>query len=87
MLMFLDLLNFVFMIVAAVGPIYMAWRVRKRSERLFALAILLASFTLVHGAYHLLEFVGMSFLAEVLLWPLSTVLLLCFGIYYWRTGV
>ena len=87
MLMDLDLLNFLFMMVAAIGPLYMAYKVRARSQRLFTLAVLLAAFTIVHGAYHLLEFVGFSYLAEVLFWPLGTVLLLCFGILYWRTGV
>ena len=87
MLMDLDLLNFIFMMVAAIGPLYMAYKVRARSRRLFALAVLLTAFTLTHGAYHLLEFVGLSYLAEVLFWPLGTVLLLCFGILYWRTGV
>jgi predicted Kef-type K+ transport protein len=87
MLMVLDLLNFIFMMVAAAGPLYMAYRVRGRSRRLFALAILLVAFTVTHGAYHLLEFVGLSYLAAVLFWPLSTVLLLCFGVLYWRTGV
>jgi len=87
MLMFLDLLNFLFMMVAAIGPLYMAYRVRKRSQRLFALAMLLVAFTVTHGAYHLLEFVGLSYVAEVVFWPLGTVLLLCFGLLYWRTGV
>jgi hypothetical protein len=87
MLMVLDLLNFLFMLVAAIGPLYVAYRVRTRSQRLFALAVLLAAFTLTHGAYHLLEFVGLSYVAEVLFWPLSAVLLLCFGVLYWRTGV
>jgi predicted Kef-type K+ transport protein len=87
MLMDLDLLNFIFMMIAAIGPLYMACRLRARSRRLFALAVLLAAFTITHGAYHLLEFVGFGFIAEVLFWPLSTVLLLCFGILYWRTGV
>jgi hypothetical protein len=85
--MVLDLVNFIFMMVAAVGPLYMAFKVRTRSRRLLSLAVLLALFTLTHGAYHLLEFVGLSYLAEVLFWPLSTVLLLCFGILYWKAGV
>jgi len=85
--MLLDLLNFLFMIVAALGPLYVAYRVRAKNRRLFALAILLTTFALTHAAYHLLEFLGLSYLAEVLFWPLSAVLLLCFGVLYWRTGV
>jgi len=87
MLMMLDLLNFFFMVIAAVGPMYMAYKMRARSRRLFALAILLAAFTLTHGTYHLLDFLGVSYVADVLFYPLSTVLLLCFGVLYWRTGV
>ena len=87
MLMILDLLNFLFMMVAAVGPLYIAFRESKRSQRLFALAILLGSFTLIHGCYHLLQFLGVNFLADVVFYPLSAVLLLCFGIFYWKAGV
>jgi len=87
MLMMLDLLNFLFMLIAAIAPLYMAYKVRAKSRRLFALAILLAAFTLTHGAYHLLDFIGFSYVADVLFYPLGTVLLLCFGILYWKTGV
>jgi len=85
--MFLDLLNFLFMMVAAVSPLYIAYKVRHRSRCLYVLALLLGSFTLTHGAYHLLGFLGASFLAEVVFYPLGAVLLLCFGIFYWRAGV
>lgn len=87
MLLILDLLNFILMMIAATAPIYLAYKVRRRSRRLFVLASVLAAFTLVHGAYHLLEFVGFSYIAEVLFWPLSTVILLSFGILYWRSGM
>jgi len=86
-LMMLDLLNFLFMLIAAIAPLYMAYKVRTKSRRLLALAILLAAFTLTHGAYHLLDFIGFSYVADVLFYPLGTVLLLCFGILYWKTGV
>jgi hypothetical protein len=85
--MAMHLLDFVLMVIAAIGPVYVAYKVRKRSEKLYALAILLASFTLAHSAYHLLEYVGWSFLAEVLFWPLGAMLLLAFGIFYWKAGV
>jgi ABC-type Mn2+/Zn2+ transport system permease subunit len=87
MLMILDLLNFLFMMVATVGPLYIAFRVRKRSRRLFTLAVFLGSFTLIHGCYHLLQFLGVNFLANVVFYPLSAALLLCFGILYWKAGV
>jgi len=86
-MMALDLLNFLFMMGAAVGPLYIAFRVRERSQRLFVLAILLGVFTLIHGCYHLLQFLGANFLAEVVFYPLSALLLLFFGIYYWKAGV
>lgn len=87
MLMALDLLNFLFMMVAAIGPLYIAFRVRNRSKRLFALSILLGAFTLIHGCYHLFQFLGVNYLAVVVFYPLSAVLLLCFGILYWKAGV
>jgi len=87
MLMILDLLNFLLMIVATIGPLYLAYKVRGRSHELYTLAVLLVAFTLTHGVYHLLEFLGFDYVAEVLFWPLGAVLLLCFGLYYWRTGV
>ena len=87
LLTFLDLLNFFFMLVATVGPLYMANKVRNKNQRLFSLAVLLGTFTLIHGVYHLLDFLGASYLADVIFYPLSSVLLLCFGILYWRTGV
>jgi hypothetical protein len=87
MLMMLDLLNFLFMLIAAIAPLYMAYKVRTKSRRLLALAMLLAAFTLIHGAYHLLDFIGFSYVADVLFYPLGTVLLLCFGILYWKSGV
>lgn len=86
-LMLLALLNFFFMMVAAVGPLYIAYRVRERSQRLFALAMLLGSFALIHACYHLFQFLGADFLADVVFYPLSAVLLLCFGIFYWKAGV
>ncbi|HMK82270.1 MAG TPA: hypothetical protein VK503_00995 [Candidatus Bathyarchaeia archaeon] len=85
--MILDLLNFLLMMVATIGPLYMAYRVRKRSQRLFMLTTLLVSFTLIHGCAHLLVFVGMDFIAGVVFWPASAVILLCFGFFYWKMGV
>lgn len=87
MLMSIQLLDFVLMVIAATGPIYVAYRVRKRSERLFVLAILLTAFTLSHGAAHLLQYVGLDFLAGVVFWPLGAVFLLVFGILHWKAGV
>lgn len=83
----IDLLNFVLMLLATVAPIYLAHKVRASNRNLLALALLLASFTFSHGLYHLFYFLGFDIAAEVLLWPLSAVLLLAFGIWYWKVGL
>jgi hypothetical protein len=75
------------MLLATGAPTYLAYRVRSVNKKLLYLAILLASFTFAHGLYHLFEYLGLYYLAEVLFWPLGALLLLVFGIYYWRTGI
>lgn len=75
------------MLIATTAPVYVACRVRKRNRTLLVLSIALACFTLTHSLYHLVQYLGQDFLAEVLFWPLGAVLLLLFGILYWRTGV
>jgi hypothetical protein len=83
----IDLLNFVFMLLATVATIFVAYKVRATNRNLLVLAILLASFTFSHGLYHLFDFLGFHFAAVVLFWPLSAVLLLAFGIWYWKVGL
>lgn len=83
----LDVLDFLLMLLATMAPIYVAYKVRKRNRNLLGLAVLLASFTFFHGLYHLLFFLGFDFLAAVVFWPLGALLLLAFGVWYWKVGV
>ncbi len=83
----IDLLDFLLMLLATGAPVYVAYKVRTKSRNLLALAILLASFTLSHGLYHLFFFLGFDYIAAVLFWPLGALLLLTFGIWYWKVGV
>lgn len=75
------------MLIASTAPVYVAYRVRRSNRTLFTLSAALACFTISHGLYHLVSYLGMYFLAEVFFWPLGALLLLLFGILYWRTGV
>ena len=83
----ISLLDFLLMFLATVAPVYVAYKVRTKNRNLLALAILLASFTFSHGLYHLFVFLGFDYVAAVLFWPLGALLLLAFGIWYWKVGV
>ncbi len=83
----IDLLDFLLMLLATMAPIYVAYKVRTKNRNLLILAILLASFTFSHGLYHLFYFLGFDYLAAVLFWPLGALLLLAFGVWYWKVGV
>jgi len=82
-----DLLDFSLMLAATVAPVIVAYRVRYKNSRLLALAILLAAFTFTHSLYHLSLYLGLDYFATILFWPLGAILLLAFGIYYWKVGV
>jgi len=75
------------MVVAASVPFYAAIRVRRLNRRLFTLTFLLFAFAFCHSLYHLFSYLGMDFLAYVVFYPFGALLLLAFGIYYWRMGV
>jgi len=84
---YLSLLNFLFMLITASAPLYLAVRLRGSKIRLLYLSIGLATFALVHSLYHLAEFLNLDSLADNVFLPLSVVLLVVYGIYYYRTGV
>lgn len=83
----IELLDFLLMLLATLAPIYVAFKVRTKNRNLLALAILLASFTFSHGLFHLFLYLRFDYLAAVLFWPLGALLLLAFGIWYWKVGV
>lgn len=84
---FLHLVNFFFMLITASAPIYIAFSMRRVNRRLLLLSVGLALFALVHGFYHLAEFLDLSILADDFLLPLSVVLLVGYGFYCLRSGV
>jgi hypothetical protein len=76
---------------AALPALILAFRVKLKPYRTFA--ILLAGFLAVHGIYHLLEFLELSFgvsmfglIGDILVEPTSYVILASFVIYYYRRG-
>lgn len=83
----MHLLNFVFMLITASVPAYLAIRLRGSNRSLLYLSVGLTVFALVHALYHLADFLNLADLADNYLLPLSVVLLVVYGLYYYRTGV
>ncbi len=83
----LHLLNFVFMLLTASVPAYLAIRLRGSNRSLLYLSLGLTVFASVHALYHLADFLELADLADNYLLPLSVVLLVIYGLYYYRTGV
>jgi hypothetical protein len=74
-----------------IPTVYMASRIRVAPLR--RLSVLLSSFLLLHGIYHLTAFTELAFRAEalepvreVLIEPLGWALFLAFAIYFAMTG-
>jgi uncharacterized membrane protein (DUF485 family) len=84
---YLHLLNFIFMLVTASVPAYLAIRLRGTNRRLLYLSAGLTIFALVHALYHLADFLELVDLADSYLLPFSVVLLVLYGVYYYKTGV
>ncbi len=83
----LNLGNAIFLIASSTIPLYMAWKVKPSPMK--TLSILLTSFILVHGIYHLVAFLEvetLELLGEAVIEPLSWLLLFAFSIYYARRG-
>ncbi len=68
------------MLATASAPLYLAWRLGWRNSRLFVVSISFAMFALVHGGYHLAEFLDYDELADMFLLPASVLLLVLFGL-------
>ena len=82
----LHLLNFLFMILTASVPAYLALRLRTLNRRLLYLSLGLSVFAFVHSLYHLADFLEMD-LADNYLLPMSVILLVIYGAYYMRSGM
>ncbi len=79
----LNVFNALFMFVAAVGPVYFAFKVDNR--RLRILSALFAGFLVLHGLYHLAgipEEEIANFVGDTVLEPFSYIVLLIFALFY-----
>ncbi|HEY7570549.1 MAG TPA: hypothetical protein VH796_04190 [Nitrososphaeraceae archaeon] len=66
---------------AAIIPIYISVRIKGGNKSgLRNLMIILASFIVVHGFYHLAELLGYHTLGDGFLEPLSVAILIVFGV-------
>jgi hypothetical protein len=84
----LNILSGIFMIFAAIVPLFIVIRVRTLPLRI--LSALMAGFTLLHGSYHFIagfEMEELELLGEVVFEPFAWLCYLGFVIYYsWRGG-
>jgi Na+-transporting NADH:ubiquinone oxidoreductase subunit NqrB len=76
----IHIVSSLFIFAAAVIPIYLTLRIKTKNLR--TLMAILSSFIVVHGAFHITGTLGMSFLSESILEPISYMVLISFGIYY-----
>ncbi len=79
----LHFISAIFILLAAVVPIYLTLRL---SGRLRKLVLILTIFILVHSLYHIAGFFGLTMLAEAVFEPLSVAILIFFGIIYYETA-
>jgi hypothetical protein len=87
----LNLTDSVIIIIPAAVTIFLAWRVKNAIGPLRILTSLLALFLVVHGLFHFSAFYSSfynsawaAFLGDVLIQPLSWVILVIFSVYYLR---
>lgn len=73
----LSLISGIVMFSAAFIPIYFSFSLSMEYK---ILSILLSLFILIHGLYHIMEYMGEEVLADSLLSPLSILILIIFGI-------
>ena len=72
--------NTIAVFFAAVVPIYLGLKLKDKNLK--KLMLLLSSFILIHGFYHAAGSLDWMFLAKGILDPISTAMLLGFGLYY-----
>ena len=77
------LLSFVALVLAGLPPAYFALRLRRSDPPYAGLSLLFASTLVIHGLYHLLDFLSWSQTAVFLTETLSAALLLAFALLYW----
>jgi len=76
---------FSIMVAAGIVPLIMAFRVKVHSLRI--LSLLLGLFAIIHGFYHLASGFQQEFLADVVIEPISLLLLVGLGAYYSKVAI
>jgi hypothetical protein len=79
------ILIFVSLAAAGLIPLLMFFKVKIWSIRI--LSLLLGSFAVIHGLYHLASGFGNEFLGDVVFEPVSISILVAFGLYYSKKGI
>jgi uncharacterized membrane protein len=82
-----NLIQAVVYFIAATVPVYFILKLKNANndndkKHLRNMTILLVSFILIQGVYHIAGTIGFRLLAKGLLEPLSIMILLSFGIFY-----
>lgn len=72
--------NTIAVFFAAIVPIYLSLKLKDKNLK--KLTMLLAAFIAIHGFYHAAGSLNWMFLAKGILDPISTAILLAFGLYY-----
>jgi hypothetical protein len=75
----LHFISAVLILLAAIVPIYLTIKLKDNLKKLTAI---LSIFILMHAAYQVVGFFGLTFLADGVLEPLSVAVLIFFGIVY-----
>ncbi len=79
----LNLANAIFLIASSTIPIYLAFKAKPSPIK--TLSLLLSSFIVTHGIYHLIAYIEtetLELIGELAIEPLSWLFLLTFSIYY-----
>ena len=77
------LLSFVALVLAGLPPTYFALRLRSSDRPYAGLSLLFAAALLIHGLYHLLDFLSVSQVLVFFSETVSAALLLTFALAYW----
>jgi hypothetical protein len=81
----LNYLTFGALFAVGLVPLYLSIRVKVKALRV--LSLLLGFFAIIHATYHLAFDFNQSYLAIVVLDPVSVTLLLAFGLYFSKKGL
>ena len=81
----LNFLAFASLVAVGIVPLYLSFKAKSKTLR--SLSLLLGLFAIIHGVYHLAFDLNQSYLANVVLDPVSVTFLVAFGLYYSKKGI